>query len=102
MKFNTGYRYGDLYSKKEFYDKALIYLRDEFLCPPYIFDEATFSEVNKIDIPIITAEGSATINYTRLLGYDKQVAYTTKKPQDILMVQVVINIQQAIKLKLIG
>ena len=79
LKFNTGYRYNDSYSKKEFYDKALMYLRDAYLCPAYIFDEATFSDVNKIDIPIITAEGSAQVNYTRLLGYDKQVAYTTKK-----------------------
>lgn len=79
LHFQEGYRYDDSYSKEEFFEVALKYLRDEYLCPPYIFSEAKFSEVNKIDIPIIDAYGSAQINYSRLLGYDKQVAYTTKK-----------------------
>ncbi len=79
LHFQSGYRYSDSYSKEEFFSNALKYLRDEYLCPPYIFDEAVFSNVNKIDIPIIKAIGIANINYSRLLGYDKQVAYTTKK-----------------------
>ncbi len=79
LHFQSGYRYSDLYSKEEFFSGCLKYLRDEYLCPPYIFDEAIFSQVNKIDIPIIKAIGIAEINYSRLLGYDKQVAYTTKK-----------------------
>ncbi|MBP5444622.1 MAG: hypothetical protein J6Y28_00485 [Acholeplasmatales bacterium] len=79
LHFQEGYRYDDSYSKEEFFSACLKYLRDEYLCPPYIFEEAKFSEVNKIDIPIIDAHGSAIINYSRLLGYDKQVAYTTKK-----------------------
>ncbi|MCR5308173.1 MAG: hypothetical protein K6E24_04185 [bacterium] len=79
LHFQSGYRYSDLYSKEEFFSGCLKYLRDEYLCPPYIFDEAIFSQVNKIDIPIISAKGIANINYSRLLGYDKQVAYTTKK-----------------------
>ena len=41
-------------------------------------------QLTKIDIPIIKAKGTASINYSRLLGYDKQVAYTIetkiKKP----------------------
>ena len=78
LHFQSGYRYSDSYSKEEFFDGALKYLRDEYSCPPYIFDEAKFSDVNKIDIPIIKAIGIANINYSRLLGYDKQVAYTTK------------------------
>ena len=78
LHFQSGYRYSDLYSKEEFFDGCLKYLKDEYLCPPYIFDEAIFSQVNKIDIPIIKAIGIANINYSRLLGYDKQVAYTTK------------------------
>lgn len=79
LHFQSGYRYSDSYTKEEFFDGALKYLRDEYLCPPFIFDEAKFSEISKIDIPIIKAIGIADINYSRLLGYDKQVAYTTKK-----------------------
>ena len=79
LHFQSGYRYSDSYSKKEFFSAALIYLKDEYLCPAYIFDEAKFSDVSIIDIPIIKAKGIASINYSRLLGYDKQVAYTTKK-----------------------
>jgi len=79
LHFQSGYRYSDSYTEEEFFDCALKYLRDEYLCPPYIFDEAIFSNVNKIDIPIIKAIGIANIEYSRLLGYDKQVAYTTKK-----------------------
>ena len=79
LHFQSGYRYSDSYSKEEFFDGALKYLRDEYLCPPYIFDEAKFSDVNKIDIPIIKAKGIANVNYSRMLGYDKQVKYTTKK-----------------------
>ena len=78
LHFQSGYRYSDSYSKEEFFSAALKYLKDEYLCPPYIFDEGKFSSVNKIDIPIINAIGLAIINYSRLLGYDKQVAYTTK------------------------
>ena len=79
LHFQSGYRYSDSYSKEEFFSACLKYLRDEYLCPAYIFDEAIFSQVSKIDIPIIGAKGIANINYSRLLGYDKQVAYTTKK-----------------------
>ena len=79
LHFQEGYCYSDSYSKEEFFDAILKYLRDEYLCPPYIFDEAKFSEVNKIDIPIIKAKGIANVNYSRMLGYDKQVKYTTKK-----------------------
>lgn len=84
LHFQSGYRYSDSYSMEEFFDRALIYLKDDEFCPPYIFDEAKFSNVTKIDIPIIKAKGTASINYSRLLGYDKQVAYTIetkiKKP----------------------
>ena len=79
LHFQEGYYYNDLYTKEEFFEGALKYLRDEYLCPPYIFEEAKFSPVTKIDIPIITAKGNAVVNYSRVLGYDKQVAYTTKK-----------------------
>lgn len=79
LHFQSGFRYSDSYSMEEFFDRALIYLKDDEFCPPYIFDEAKFSSVNKIEIPIIDAYGNAEINYSRLLGYDKQVKYTTKK-----------------------
>ena len=79
LKFNSGYRYKESFGKSEFLDSALIYLRDEYLCPPYIFEEAKFSDVNVIEIPIITASGSANVSYSRMLGYDKQIAITTKK-----------------------
>lgn len=84
LHFQSGYRYSDSYSMEEFFNKALIYLKDDEFCPPYIFDEAKFSNVSKIDIPIIKAKGIASINYSRILGYDKQVTYTIetkiKKP----------------------
>lgn len=84
LHFQSGYRYSDSYSTEEFYDGVLLYLRDDEFCPPYIFDEAKFSNVSKIDIPLIKAKGTASINYSRILGYDKQVAYTIetkiKKP----------------------
>lgn len=57
LHFQSGYRHSDSYSKEEFFSNALKYLRDEYLCPPYFFDEAVFSNVNKIDIPIIKAIG---------------------------------------------
>lgn len=79
LHFQEGYYYGDSYSKEEFFDGILKNLRDEYLCPAYIFDEAKFSSISKIDIPIIKAKGLANINYSRLLGYDKQIAITTKK-----------------------
>ena len=79
LHFQEGYRYTESYSKEEFFSNALKYLKDEYLCPAYIFDEAKFSDISVIDIPIIKAEGIANINYSRLLGYDKKIAYTTKK-----------------------
>lgn len=77
--FSSGYRYDDTYTKDEFFNNALLYLRDAYLCPAYIFEESKFSPVTKIDIPIIRAKGSATIKYSRILGYDKRIAITEHK-----------------------
>lgn len=73
MSYNitSGFRYNDSLTKEDFKNQVFEYLRDTFVVPSYIFDEFTFDDVVKIDVPIIRSKGQATINYSRTIGYDK-------------------------------
>ena len=86
LHFQSGYRYSDSYSMEEFFNKALIYLKDDEFCPPYIFDEAKFSNVSKIDIPIIKAKGIAEAE-----AIDKK-AEAMKKYGQAAIVEMLVNV----------
>ncbi|MBR6072230.1 MAG: hypothetical protein IKP77_05280 [Acholeplasmatales bacterium] len=76
-KFNEGYLYKDSFSEQDFLNAVLKYIKDDSYAPSYIFDEMTRSNVSRINIPLIQSTGTAEIEYSRMIGYDK-LETTTK------------------------
>ena len=74
--FASGIKYKDSITKNEYIDKILLYLKNEYLAPAYIFDEMELGTVNKIEVPIICATGHSEINYSRLIGNDRIETWT--------------------------
>lgn len=79
-KFITvGYKYNDSFTEKEFEDAAFLYLKDNIMVPSYFFDEVKYSDVYRINIPILTIKGEATINYSRTVGYERTENWIEQK-----------------------
>ena len=74
-----GYRYGDSFTEEDFRNEVFQFLKDSILVPTYIFDEMEYTKVGRINIPLIIADGTATINYSRKLGFDRYETTTKVK-----------------------
>ena len=68
---SKSYKYDDSFTKDEFRNEVFKYLKDRLDVPSYIFDELTYSDVFRTNIPILNLEAKATIDYSRTIGYDR-------------------------------
>ena len=77
--FASGIKYEDSITEDDYVNKILLYLKDEYLAPGYIFDELICEDVKRIEIPIVCATGHSEINYSRMIGTDKIETWTEVK-----------------------
>ncbi len=78
-KITYGYKYNDSFTEDEFKNEVFKFLLNSRLAPDYIFDEFEYSNVGRINIPLIIAEGKSEIEYSRMLGFDRYETTTKVK-----------------------
>ena len=79
FKLDNGFVYNESFTEKEFYDAVLENIRNDFQAPSYIFDEVVFSNIGRINVPLILTDGEANIEYSRMIGYDTYQTTTKVK-----------------------
>ena len=78
-KINVGYKYNDSFTENDFIEAVINNIRDDINGPSYIFDEMSLSKVFRINVPIFLSSGDSTINYSRMIGFDKIITTTKYK-----------------------